>query len=250
MAAVGQRRSTNTTIGRRQRCAAPLRSDVAPAITIPLSWRMVAAPSWRRRACTFLEGNLPLASIDHTGRGAVEITECAGKLCGRIVWLKDAGHKSVCGTQIIGNVKSVGKGIWDGGWIHDPEKNEKYSVELKTVGADKLRVMGYMGSKLFSETFIWKRPTSDLKRCDAPATTATPVPDCDRAETGSYGGCKPRTPPDELPTRARLRQEPKWKPEHGRYREDRPRDAEGQAGGKQCTAKLPYVGNVTIPCPG
>ena len=43
--------------------------------------------------------------IDHTGRGAVEIFECAGGLCGRIVWLKDAGNKSVCGTQIIGNAK-------------------------------------------------------------------------------------------------------------------------------------------------
>lgn len=43
--------------------------------------------------------------IDHTGRGAVEITECAGALCGRIVWLKDAGHKSVCGKQIIGSAR-------------------------------------------------------------------------------------------------------------------------------------------------
>ena len=24
----------------------------------------------------------------------------------------------------------------------------------------------------------------------------------------------------------------------------------GKPGGKQCTANLPYVGNVTIPCPG
>jgi uncharacterized protein (DUF2147 family) len=113
--------------------------------------------------------------IDHTGRGAVEITECAGRLCGRIVWLKDTGHKSVCGTQVIGNAKPIGKDTWDGGWIYDPDKNEKYSVELRTIGADKLRVMGYMGSKLFSETFVWKRPTADLKRCDAPATAIPPL---------------------------------------------------------------------------
>ena len=30
--------------------------------------------------------------IDHTGRGAVEITNCGGALCGRVVWLKDAAH--------------------------------------------------------------------------------------------------------------------------------------------------------------
>src|SRR5690242_8704055 len=48
--------------------------------------------------------------IDHTGRGAVEITDCSGALCGRIVWLKDARNKSVCGKQIIGSARrsSVG----------------------------------------------------------------------------------------------------------------------------------------------
>jgi uncharacterized protein (DUF2147 family) len=28
--------------------------------------------------------------IDHTGRGAVEIIDCGGKLCGHLVWFKDA----------------------------------------------------------------------------------------------------------------------------------------------------------------
>ena len=188
--------------------------------------------------------------IDHTGRGAVEITECAGKLCGRIVWLKDAGHKSVCGTQIIGNVKSVGKGIWDGGWIHDPEKNEKYSVELKTVGADKLRVMGYMGSKLFSETFTWKRPTSDLKRCDAPATTATPAPGAAEPKPAAPTEvASPGTPPDELEKPA-ADKSPRGNPGMGDIEKIAREMLKGKRGGKQCTANLPYVGNVTIPCQG
>jgi uncharacterized protein (DUF2147 family) len=107
--------------------------------------------------------------IDHTGRGGVEISECGANLCGRIVWLKDAGNKQGCGIQVIGNAKSVGRDTWDGGWIYDPEKNARYSVELKPVGADRLRVIGYMGSKLFSETMIWKRAPSDLVRCDGAA---------------------------------------------------------------------------------
>ncbi|MGE0852274.1 MAG: DUF2147 domain-containing protein [Hyphomicrobiaceae bacterium] len=115
--------------------------------------------------------------IDHTGRGAVEITECGANLCGRLVWLKDEANKKGCGLQIIGNAKPVGNDRWDGGWILDPEKNAKYSVELKPVGADKLRVLGYMGSKLFSETMIWKRAPADLKRCDdaEPIVTASPA---------------------------------------------------------------------------
>ena len=121
--------------------------------------------------------------IDHTGRGAVEITECGANLCGRVVWLKDSTNKKACGTQIIGNAKPVGKDTWDGGWIYDPEKDAKYSVELKPIGADKLRVVGYMGSKLFSETMIWKRAAIDLERCDAaePDTTATLAPSSKKA---------------------------------------------------------------------
>jgi uncharacterized protein (DUF2147 family) len=122
--------------------------------------------------------------IDHTGRGGVEITDCGGKLCGRLVWLKDGANKKACGTQIIGNARPVGKDTWDGGWIYDPEKGQKYSVELKPIGSDKLRVLGYMGSKLFSETMIWKRPSAELKRCDdaEPGVSTTSLPTEEKAK--------------------------------------------------------------------
>jgi uncharacterized protein (DUF2147 family) len=132
--------------------------------------------------------------IDHTGRGGVEITECGANLCGRIVWLKDAANKKGCGIQVIGNAKSVGKDVWDGGWIYDPEKNARYSVELKPIGSDKLRVLGYMGSKLFSETMIWKRAPADLTRCDGhePGVVETKAPtkpsEPERARAGTSGG--------------------------------------------------------------
>jgi uncharacterized protein (DUF2147 family) len=103
---------------------------------------------------------------DHTGRGAVEITNCGGNLCGRVVWLKDDKNSKVCGTRVIGNVKPVSGGRWDGGWIYDPDENARYSVEITPMG-DKLKVMGYQGTKLLSETMIWRRAPSELKRCAA-----------------------------------------------------------------------------------
>jgi uncharacterized protein (DUF2147 family) len=102
---------------------------------------------------------------DHTGRGAVEISKCGNQLCGRVVWVKDAQNSSACGMQIIGNVKPVAGGAWDGGWIYDPDQDTKYSVELTPVGAQSLKVVGYMGSKLLSETMMWRRAPADLKRC-------------------------------------------------------------------------------------
>ena len=186
--------------------------------------------------------------IDHTGRGAVEITECAGRLCGRIVWLKDTGHKSVCGTRVIGNAKPVGKDTWDGGWIYDPDQNAKYSVELRIVGTDKLRVMGYMGSKLFSETFIWKRPTADLKRCDTPATTATPSPAAGDPQPAPTVTTK--APPLEQPTdtSAESKKPKSGSQGMGDIEKIARQMMNGKPGGKQCTANLPYVGNVKVPC--
>jgi|GEM_PF-288300 len=106
--------------------------------------------------------------IDHTGRGAVEITDCGDGLCGKLVWLKDAENTQACGIQILGEVKPVKNGVWDKGWIYDPEQDAKYSVELKPLGEDKLQVMGYLGTKLLSETMVWTRAPENLERCSTP----------------------------------------------------------------------------------
>jgi len=106
--------------------------------------------------------------IDHTGRGGVEITDCAGNLCGRLVWFKDPKNsKEGCNFQIIGNVKPVGANRWDGGWIIDPDKDpkKKYDVEITLLSEQKLKVMGYAGMKFLSETMTWTRAPASLRRC-------------------------------------------------------------------------------------
>ena len=124
--------------------------------------------------------NSPLGVwIDHTGRGAVEIVECDGKLCGRVAWTKDSGDAKDCGKQIIGNVAQVGKNKWDNGWIYDPDRGRKFDVELTALNNGKLRVKGYAGTKWLSETFTWKRAPADLQTCSAPANieaNAAPKP--------------------------------------------------------------------------
>ena len=100
---------------------------------------------------------------DHTGRSAIQVSKCGSGLCGRIVWLKNKSHKSVCGTSIIGGGKRVGNSF-DTGWIYSPERRKKYSVEITPQG-NTLKVMGYAGSKMLSKTMVWKRAPSNLKRC-------------------------------------------------------------------------------------
>jgi uncharacterized protein (DUF2147 family) len=113
--------------------------------------------------------------IDHTGRGAVEITDCNGKLCGYVAWVKDSKDANGCGEQIIGDVKPVGSGKWDNGWIYDPDSDSKYDVELTPKG-DTLRVVGYAGTKWLSETMTWKRAPADLQKCSkSDAAAAAPA---------------------------------------------------------------------------
>ena len=183
--------------------------------------------------------------IDHTGRGAVEITECASALCGRIVWLKDAGHKSVCGKQIIGNARRSSAGTWDGGWIFDPDRDARYSVELKLLDPNKLRVMGYMGSKLFSETYTWKRASGDLERCDgAPAVASpSPAPNNPNPAGSEITKAEPSADPPDAKPKA-------MKPTIADLEKFAREMMKGKAGGKECTVKLPYVGTVNIPCRG
>ena len=96
--------------------------------------------------------------IDHTGRGAVEITECNGKLCGHVAWVQDAKNSDQCGKQIIGNVKSVGKNKWDNGWIYDPDRGSKYDVELTAIGAD--------GTLAWPAPFVTQTGADCLVACD------------------------------------------------------------------------------------
>jgi len=113
--------------------------------------------------------------VDHTGRGAVEIKECGQALCGKVVWVKSAADKEGCNIQIIGDAKQRGN-RWEGGWIYDPEARQRYDLELTPMGAQKLKVFGYAGIKMFGETMTWTRAPEGLERCDAPAVQASVQP--------------------------------------------------------------------------
>jgi uncharacterized protein (DUF2147 family) len=118
--------------------------------------------------------------IDHTGRGAVEIKDCNGNLCGYVAWVKDPKDAEGCGEQIIGDVKPVGGGTWDNGWIYDPDSDSKYDVELTPKG-ETLKVVGYAGTKWLSETMTWKRAPADLQKCTKNTQAAAPAPKDDKA---------------------------------------------------------------------
>ena len=105
--------------------------------------------------------------MDQGGRGAVEIKECGRrKLCGHIVWVRDRRERHGCGRRLLGDLRPSRGGEWDHGWIIDPDDRSKYDLALKRLSPSRLQVTGYMGSRMFSRTLVWKRAPRTLKRCD------------------------------------------------------------------------------------
>lgn len=149
------------------------------------TWAQSPRPGVTPPAATTSPPSYPGLWYDHSNDGAVEILPCGDRLCGRIVWLRSPLDKTdrpfiddfntdpkrrqrpICGLDVIGGLKRQPGGTWDEGWIYDPKQGKQFDVELKLLSAEKLQVMGYMGVKFLSETFVWKRAPADLKRCGA-----------------------------------------------------------------------------------
>lgn len=129
----------------------------------------------------------PLSGVwlDEEGKARIEVKSCGAELCGSIVWLKDPldptgkpwtdmlnpdkGKRArpVCGLQIIGGLKAGTNGVWQGGWIYDPEEGKSFDVELSLQDTNTLKVFGFAGVRLLSETMLWKRQPGDAQRCKA-----------------------------------------------------------------------------------
>ena len=110
---------------------------------------------------------------DEEGRGAVEVRTCGNSLCGYVVWVRDAKDRHGCGKQLMGNVTRSGSG-WDNGWIISPDNGSKYSVALEPLSRNSIKVIGYMGMRLFSQSMTWTRVTGDIERCDRPTPASKP----------------------------------------------------------------------------
>jgi uncharacterized protein (DUF2147 family) len=120
--------------------------------------------------------------IDHTGRGAVEVRPCGGRICGYVVWMQQPNdargrpltdglnpdlakrNTPICGLQIIGNLARGGRG-YEGGWIYNPEDGGRFDVDIRLAAGNQLIVHGYAGIRLLGETFTWTRAPEGLPRC-------------------------------------------------------------------------------------
>jgi uncharacterized protein (DUF2147 family) len=101
---------------------------------------------------------------------AVQISDCGGTLCGRIVWLRRSrdseGHlrrddnnhvpglrqRPLCGMTVLWGLLPSGTDRWDSGWFYSPDHGTTYQVSAHLQSADTLIARIYLGIPLFGET--------------------------------------------------------------------------------------------------
>ncbi len=108
-------------------------------------------------------------------RVAVQVFECSGQLCGRIVWLlrplTPAGRpdldtlnpdpslrqRHLCGLTIIWGLQPVAAGHWIGGLLYDPKDGVTYDVDVELTTPTTISARVYRGVQLFGRTEILTR---------------------------------------------------------------------------------------------
>ena len=101
---------------------------------------------------------------------AIEVFDCAGLLCGRIVWMvrprDKAGllntdkknpdpalrHRGTCGMTVLDGLRPDGVGRWKGGAFYNPDDGKRYSVSAQLTSADTLVARIYAGVPFFGKT--------------------------------------------------------------------------------------------------
>jgi uncharacterized protein (DUF2147 family) len=112
----------------------------------------------------------------------IEIFKNGNKYCGRITWLKEplypadddggmAGRpivdrenpnpnlrsRPLIGLQLIEGFTYIGKNVWKGGTIYNPDNGKTYGCKMILSTPDHLEVRGFIGIPLLGGTSVWTR---------------------------------------------------------------------------------------------
>ena len=104
----------------------------------------------------------------------VEVYENAGKLYGKIVWLKEPNENGKpktdplnpneklrsrprLGMVVLVGLKPESENYWSGGEIYDPKSGKTYSLNLTAEKDGTLKLRGYLGISLIGKTQLWTR---------------------------------------------------------------------------------------------
>jgi len=118
---------------------------------------------------------VPLGTWMFANRVALQIFDCSGSLCGRIVWLlrpdNPAGQPDIdslnpdpalrqrhlCGLTIIWDLQPNGQDHWTKGWLYDPKDGITYNVDAELTSPSTITARVYRDISLLGRSEILTR---------------------------------------------------------------------------------------------
>ena len=105
-------------------------------------------------------------------KSRVQVTDCPGGLCARIIWLKDPADKRgrpwtdqlnknvalrgqpIIGLELFNPMRPAARNVWKG-WIYNPEDGDRFDVTFTLTAPDKIAIKGCVF--FICETHYWRR---------------------------------------------------------------------------------------------
>jgi uncharacterized protein (DUF2147 family) len=112
----------------------------------------------------------------------IEIYSCEGRICGKIIWLKEPNYPAddakgmagkskvdrensdtakrelpILGMNLVWGFTHAGENVWEGGSIYNPREGKTYKCKMTLENQDTLKVRGFIGISLIGKTNIWTR---------------------------------------------------------------------------------------------
>ena len=134
--------------------------------------------AWLPAVVTTLFAATPVAALPGVpegvwlidGRAAVQTYDCAGLMCGRIIWLKvprnplgqldrdkhnpdpNLRQRQLCGLTMLRDLRPAGPGRWSDGWFYNPDDGKTYRVSAQLASNDVMTARIYVGAPLLGKT--------------------------------------------------------------------------------------------------
>lgn len=125
--------------------------------------------------CAIARAAIPESVWLIDGKVAVQIFDCNGLLCGRILWLQtprdpqgvldrdknnpnpSLRQRGLCGLTLLWNLHPDGSDRWKDGWFYNPDDGKTYKVTAELKSPDLMTARIYKLLPLFGETKILLR---------------------------------------------------------------------------------------------
>lgn len=121
--------------------------------------------------------------LSDKGNAIVELRPCGDEACGRIVWLEKPRDvdgdlrrdirnqrealqsRLICGLTMVVGFERAKPGVWEDGYIYNPEDGRTYTARMEMRDDGRLEVRGFVGLPILGKTRIWTRAEGNRGGC-------------------------------------------------------------------------------------